>query len=77
MRKIILAAICATAIGVVPVAAFAQTTGPAGQDATKMGTETGAPATGMSKSSTKSSMHKSMKKSSMKKSSMMKSDTKK
>jgi hypothetical protein len=64
MRKIILAAMCATAIGVTPFAAFAQTTGPMGQDSTKMGTEstTGA---GMAKPMKKSTKHKSMKKSSM------------
>lgn len=73
MRKTILAALCVTAIGVAPMAANAQTTGPQGQDSTKMGTETNMPKDGMAKTSKKSSM----KKSSMKKSSMMKDDMKK
>jgi pentapeptide MXKDX repeat protein len=81
MRKTILAAMCATAIAATPFAAFAQTTGPAGQDSTKMGTDTNM-GSGMSKSGTqgmsKSSMKKtSMHKSSMKKSGMMKDDMKK
>jgi hypothetical protein len=71
MRKTILAAICATAIGVTPFAAYAQTTGPQGQDSTKMGTESTMPKEGMTKKK-KSSMHKS----SMKRSSMMKDDKK-
>jgi pentapeptide MXKDX repeat protein len=74
MRKTILAAICATAIGATPFAAFAQTTGPSGQDSTKMGTENTMSKDGMSKtqgmskdSMKKDSMHKDgMKKDSMK-----------
>jgi hypothetical protein len=81
MRKTILAAMCATAIAATPFAAIAQTTGPAGQDSTKMGTDTNM-GSGMSKSGTqgisKSSMKKtSMHKSSVKKSGMMKDDMKK
>lgn len=83
MKKTILAAICATAIGAAPFAAMAQTSGPAGQDSSKMGTGTmqkgdGASQTtgtqGMSKDSMKKdSMHKdSMSKDSMKKDNMMK-----
>lgn len=81
MRKTILVAICATAIGATPFAAFAQATGPSGQDSTKMGTgttakegETKAPGTqGMSKNSAKKdSMHKD----GMKKDKMMKNEMK-
>jgi pentapeptide MXKDX repeat protein len=82
MRNIILAAMCATAIGAVSVGtASAQSTGPSGQDSTKMGTEstmskdgTKSGTQGMSKDSmSKSSMHKdSMKKDSMKKDEMKK-----
>lgn len=81
MRKTILAAICATAIGVTPFAAVAQTTGPSGQDSTKMGTGTTARdgeskttgTQGMSKDSAKkSSMHKD----GMKKDKMMKNEMK-
>jgi pentapeptide MXKDX repeat protein len=82
MRKTILAAVCATAIGATPFAAFAQTTGPAGQDTTKMGTESTMSKEGMSKSTTqgmsKNSMKKdSMHKDSMKKDNMMKNEMKK
>jgi pentapeptide MXKDX repeat protein len=81
MRKTILVAICATAIGATPFAAFAQATGPSGQDSTKMGTgttakegETKATGTqGMSKNSAKKySMHKD----GMKKDKMMKNEMK-
>ncbi|WP_441244026.1 hypothetical protein [Tardiphaga sp. 768_D3_N2_1] len=81
MRKTILAAICATAIGATPFAAIAQTTGPSGQDSTKMGTGTTARdgesrttgTQGMSKDSAKkSSMHKD----GMKKDKMMKNEMK-
>jgi hypothetical protein len=65
MRKTILAAICATAIGAAPFAAFAQTTGPQGQDSTKMGTESTTSSSDMAKPMKKSAKHKSMKKSSM------------
>jgi pentapeptide MXKDX repeat protein len=82
MRKTILAAICATAIGATPFAAFAQATGPSGQDSTKMGTapmskdgESKATGTqGMSKDSMKKdSIHKD----GMKKDNMMKNEMKK
>lgn len=86
MRKTILAAVCVTAIGATPFAAFAQTTGPAGQDSTKMGTDSSmskdgmskSTTTGMSKDSTKTdSMHKgSMHKDGMKKDHMMKNESK-
>jgi pentapeptide MXKDX repeat protein len=82
MRKIILAAVCATAIGATPFAAFAQTTGPAGQDSTKMGTENSMSKDGTSKSGTTQGMSKdSMKKDSthkgdMKKDKMMKNEMK-
>lgn len=81
MRKTILVAICATAIGATPFAAFAQATGPSGQDSTKMGTGTTAKdgearttgTQGMSKDSAKKdSMHKD----SMKKDKMMKNEMK-
>ena len=80
MRKTILVAICATAIGATPFAAFAQAS-PSGQDSTKMGTgttakegETKATGTqGMSKNSAKKdSMHKD----GMKKDKMMKNEMK-
>lgn len=78
MRKVILSAVCATAIAALSLGtASAQTTGPSGQDSTKMGTEnntsndTMGKTQGMSKESThKSSMHKGMKKDKM-----MKNDT--
>ncbi|SFM06787.1 pentapeptide MXKDX repeat protein [Bradyrhizobium sp. NFR13] len=80
MRKTILAAICVTAIGATPFAAFAQATGPSGQDSTKTGTmakegESKATGTqGMSKDSTKKdAMHKN----GMKKDHMMKDEMKK
>lgn len=86
MRKTILAAICATAIGATPFAAFAQASGPAGQDSTKMGTDSSMSKDGMSNSTTtgmskdsmkKDSMHKgSMHKDGMKKDHTMKSETK-
>jgi hypothetical protein len=60
MRKIILAALCATAIGVVPFAANAQMTGPQGQDSTKMGTETGMQKEGMTKTKKMKKSKKSM-----------------
>lgn len=70
MKKTILAAICATAIGVTPFAAMAQATGSSGQEPAKMGTGTqGMSKEGMSKDGMKKdSMHKDgMHKDSMKK----------
>jgi len=72
MRKTILAAICATAISATPFAAFAQATGPAGQDSTKMGTDTSMSKDGTSKSATTQGMSKD----SMKKDKMMKNEMK-
>jgi pentapeptide MXKDX repeat protein len=73
MRKTMLAVICATAIGATPFAAFAQATGPAAQDSTKMGTDNS-----MSKDSTsKSTTTQGMSKDSMKKDSMHKDGMKK
>jgi pentapeptide MXKDX repeat protein len=75
MKKTILAAICATVIGVTPFAAMAQATGSSGQDSTKMGTGTqGMSKEGMSKDGMKKeSMHKDgMHKDNMKKDNMMK-----
>ena len=83
MRNILLSAICATAIGAFSVgAALAQSTGPAGQDSTKMGTESTMSKDGMTKSGTqgmsKDGMHKdSMHKDGMKKDSMKKDEMKK
>lgn len=76
MKKTILAVICATAIGATPIAAFAQTSGPAGQDSSKMGTGTmqktdGASQTSGTQGMSKDSMSKDgMSKDSMKKDSM-------
>jgi pentapeptide MXKDX repeat protein len=75
MRKTILAAVCATAIGATPFAAFAQTTGPAGQDSTKMGTDNNLSKDDMSKSGTTSGTTQGMSRDSMKKDSMHKSAT--
>ena len=81
MRKTMLVAICSTAIAATPFAAFAQATGPSGQDSTKMGTGTTAKNSetkttgtqGMSKDSAKKdAMHKN----DMKKDKMMKKDMK-
>jgi len=78
MRNIILSAICATAIGALSVGgASAQTTGPAGQDSTKMGTESTMSKDGMAKTQgmSKDTTHKdSMHKDGMKKDSTMKKD---
>lgn len=78
MRNIILSAVCATAIGVFSVgAASAQSTGPTGQDTTKMGTDSTTSKDGMAKTQgmSKDSAHKdSMHKDGMKKDSMMKKD---
>jgi pentapeptide MXKDX repeat protein len=78
MRKIFLAAMCATAVGAFSAGvASAQTTGPAGQDTTKMGTESTMSKDGMAKTQgmSKDSAHKgSMHKDGMKKDSMMKKD---
>jgi hypothetical protein len=77
MRNAILVAVCATAIGAFSVgAASAQTTGPVGQDSTKMSTDNNmsngsmSKTQGMSKSTT-SKTHKSMKKDKMMKSDSM------
>ena len=70
MKKTILVAIFATAIGVTPFAAMAQATGSSGQEPAKMGSGTqGMSKEGMSKDSMKKeSMHKDgMHKISMKK----------
>jgi uncharacterized protein involved in copper resistance len=72
MRKIILAAVCATAIGALSVGtASAQATGPAGQDATKMGTDTGMSKDGMAKSGTQGMSKESSQKAHAKKDKMM------
>ncbi len=70
MKKTILAAICAAAIGMTPFAAMAQATGSSGQESTKMGNGTQSMSKeGMSKDGMKKdSMHKDgMNKDSMKK----------
>jgi len=82
MRKTILVAICATAIGAAPFAAFAQATGPSGQDSTKMGTGTmsndGESKTTGTQGMSKDRMKKdSMHKDGMKKDHMMKDEMKK
>ena len=46
MKKIMLTAVCVAITGLSATGAFAQTTGPAAQDSTKMGSE---PKSGMSK----------------------------
>lgn len=73
MRNRILAAICASAIGVAPLAAFAQATAPSGQDSTKMGTmpQTTTKATGTQGMSQKHMKHDSTH---MKKNQMMKNE---
>jgi len=80
MRKIILAAMCATAIGALSVGtASAQSTGPIGQDSTKMGTENtmskdGMSKDGMAKSGTQGMSKDSMSTTTVKKDKMMKKD---
>ena len=77
MRKTVLAAICAAAITSTSFAALAQSTGPTGQDTTKMGT---APMSkdGESKTTGTQGMSKdSMSKDAMKKDSMGKDEMKK
>ncbi|MEH2473593.1 hypothetical protein V1281_005221 [Nitrobacteraceae bacterium AZCC 2161] len=72
MRKIILAAVCATAIGAFSVGtASAQATGPTGQDTTKMGTDTGMSKDGTAKSSTQGMSKESSHKAHAKKDKMM------
>ena len=78
MRNIILATMCATAIGAFSVGgASAQTTGPAGQDSTKMGTESTMSKDGMAKSGTQGMSKDGMSKDGMAKDSMSKDGMKK
>jgi pentapeptide MXKDX repeat protein len=77
MRKVILGAVCAVTLGAFTGgAAVAQTSGPAGQDSTKMGTGTNMSNDNMAKTQgmSKDSMHKSAAHKSMKKDKAMKSD---
>lgn len=72
MKKTVLAAICAVAIGATPFAAMAQSAGSSGQDS-KMGTGAMQKSDGASQGMAKDSMKKdSMKKDSMQKDGMKK-----
>lgn len=69
MRKIILTAVCAAITGISATGAFAQTTGPAGQDTTKMASEA---KSSMSKESTSGMSNGGMAKENMRKDGMAK-----
>jgi pentapeptide MXKDX repeat protein len=71
MKKIILTAVCVAITGLSASGAFAQTTGPAAQDSTKMGSE---PKSGMSKEGTSGMSNGGMSKDTMSKDGMAKKD---
>jgi pentapeptide MXKDX repeat protein len=71
MRKIVLTAVCVAFTGLLATGVFAQTTGPAAQDSTKMGSE---PKSGMSKEGTSGMSNGGMAKDNMGKDGMAKKD---
>ena len=71
MKKIMLTAVCVAITGLSATGAFAQTTGPAAQDSTKMGSE---PKSGMSKEGTSGMSNGGMSKGTMSKDGMAKKD---